>query len=112
MKRKLICPRCGKEFEKESNAQKYCSAKCRRAANKHPKPMKVEKYTCDWCGKDFLSERRKKYCSKECRLYANGRLKKKRKAKSKPALTLEEVAVLSREAGLSYGEYCVKHNLY
>lgn len=111
MKRKLICPRCGKEFETESNAQKYCSAKCRRAANKQKKPKKVEKYTCNWCGKDFLSERRKKYCSKECMLYVNRRLKK-RKPKPEKGMSIEEIAALSREAGMSYGEYCVKHNLY
>ena len=110
MIKKLICPRCGKEFETESNAQKYCSAKCRRAANKYKKPKKVEKYTCSWCGKDFLSERRKKYCSKECRLFVNGRLKK-REVQSKPALSIEEVAVLSREAGMSYGQYVQKYNL-
>lgn len=39
MMKKLICPVCGKEFETEKNAQKYCSAKCRRAANRKPKVM-------------------------------------------------------------------------
>lgn len=106
----LICPHCGVEFMRGTNAQVYCSVKCRRAANKKPKPKKIEKYKCDWCGEEFLSERRKKYCSKECRLFVNGRLKK-REVQSKPSLSIEEVAVLSREAGMSYGEYVQKHNL-
>ena len=55
--------------------------------------------------------RRKKYCSKECRLYANGRLIKRKKVHSAPALTLEQVAILSREAGLSYGQYVQKYQL-
>ena len=110
MKRKLICPRCGKEFETESNAQKYCSAKCRRAANRKPKPKKVEKYKCNWCGKEFLSARRKKYCRKECMLYANSRLKV-RETKPKKVMSIEEVAKLSREAGLTYGQYVQKYSL-
>ena len=111
MMKKLICPICGKEFTKESNAQKYCSAKCRRAANRKPKVMELKKFKCNWCGTEFLAERRKKYCCKACCLYACGRLMI-RETKPKKVLSLEEVAVLSREAGMSYGEYCVKHNLY
>lgn len=110
MKRKLICPVCGKEFVTDKNAKRYCSKRCRKKANSKPKPMMVKSLKCDWCGKEFLSERRKKYCCKECRLYANGRLKK-REVHSKPALSIEEVAVLSREAGMSYGEYVRKYNI-
>lgn len=110
MKRKLICPICGKEFTKETNAQKYCSAKCRKASNRSPKVKRLKKYKCDWCGKEFLFERRKKYCCKECRLYANGRLKI-RETKTKVAHSIEEVAKFSREAGLTYGHYVQKYNL-
>jgi hypothetical protein len=110
MKRKLICPICGKEFVTDKNAKRYCSVKCRKKANSKPKPMTVKKLKCDWCGEEFLSERRKKYCCKDCRLYANGRLKK-REPKPKKVLSIEEVAVLSREAGMSYGEYVRKYNI-
>lgn len=110
MIRKLICPICGKEFETDQNAKKYCSAKCRRAHNRQPKEKVYKTCRCSWCGEAFLSERRKKYCSNECLLYANGRLKK-RKTKPKKVLSIEEVAKLSREAGLSYGEYVRKYNL-
>ena len=110
MKRTLMCPVCGKEFTKETNAQKFCSAKCRRAANRKLKAT-LKAFKCNWCGSEFLSERRKKYCCRKCMLYANKRIKK-REIQPKKVLSLEEVAVLSREAGMSYGEYCMKHNLY
>lgn len=111
MKRKLICPICGKEFVTDKNAKRYCSVKCRKKANSKPKPMTVKEFECNWCGKKFLSERRKKYCCKECRLYANGRLIKRKKVKQAPVLSLDQVAILSREAGLSYGQYVQKYNL-
>lgn len=110
MKKMLICPQCGKEFERQYNAQRYCSAKCRRKANGKSKVKKVQKYKCSWCGKEFLSARRKKYCCKECMLFANSRLKV-RETKPKKVLSIEEVAKLSREAGLSYGQYVQKYNI-
>jgi len=58
-----------------------------------------------------MSVRRKKYCSKDCRLYANGRLIKRPKVRKGPVLSLEQVAILSREAGLSYGQYVQKYQL-
>lgn len=112
MKRKLICPICGVEFETDKNSKKYCSEKCRRKANNQPaKKNALREFSCSWCGDSFLSVRRKKYCCKECRLYANGRLIKRKKVSKAPALTLEQVAILSREAGLSYGQYVQKYNL-
>ena len=112
MKRTLHCPVCNKEFYTDKNAKKYCSAKCRRKANaERAKKYNLREFLCAWCGETFLSVRRKKYCCKECRLYANGKLIKKRKAQPKPLLSLEQVAVLSREAGLSYGQYVQKFQL-
>ncbi len=113
MKRTLICPVCNKEFVTDKNAKKYCSAKCRRKANNQTaKKNTLREFFCAWCGESFLSMRRKKYCSKECRLYANGRLIKRKKNTAKgPSLTIEQVAILSREAGLSYGQYVQKYQL-
>ena len=112
MKRILHCPVCNKEFETDKNAKKYCSAKCRRKANNQSaRKNTLREFFCGWCGDTFLSVRRKKYCSKECRLYANGRLVKRKKAKKAPTLSLEQVAILSREAGLSYGQYVQKYQL-
>lgn len=111
MKRTLYCPVCNTEFVTDKNAKKYCSAKCRRKANNQSaKKSTLREFLCAWCGDSFMSMRRKKYCSKECRLYANGRLIKRR-VKKTPSLTLEQVAILSREAGLSYGQYVQKYQL-
>lgn len=116
-----ICknPNCCKEFVVESNAQKYCSPECRRRAQYlfttkvKRAAMKVRKFTCAWCGKDFLSDRKRKYCCKAHRLMANGRLKYEPRNIDKPkeALSIEQVAKLSREAGLSYGQYVQKYDV-
>lgn len=113
MKRTLQCPVCGKEFTTDQNAKKYCSARCRRKANQLKARKDVlQEYSCAWCGDTFLSMRRKKYCSKECRLYANGRITRRKKEEPIiPALSLSQVALLSREAGLSYGKYVQKFQL-
>ena len=112
MKRTLHCPVCNSEFTTDKNAKKYCSAKCRRKANAQSAMINgMHKYSCSWCGGAFAAIRRKKYCSKECRLYANGRLGKKPKMKKTPSFTLSQVARLSREAGLSYGQYVQKYQL-
>ena len=111
MKRTLCCPVCNKEFTTDKNAKKYCSAKCRRKANaQRIAKNKLVEFMCAWCGESFLSARRKKYCCSQCRLYANGRLVKRKKV-TKPALSIEQVAILSREAGLSYGQYVQKFQL-
>lgn len=112
MIRKLICPVCQEEFVTDRNAQVYCSARCRRrmeAKKKRDSKPTIRTFTCDWCGKEFLSDRRKKYCSKECRFRANGRGPKKKKVP--PKMSLEEIARASREAGLTYGQYVAKMGL-
>ncbi len=112
MKRTLSCPVCNREFTTDQNAKKYCSAKCRRKANaQRANKNSLREFSCAWCGESFMSVRRKKYCSKECRLYANGRLVKRKKTFKKPELSLSQVAFLSREAGLSYGQYVQKYQL-
>ena len=109
---KVICPVCEKEFIKERNAQKYCSAKCRIIYNRTRPGHEPRNFICAKCGEEFASHKKKKYCSKECRLAANGRGKGKRTRKKKNILSIEQVAVLSREAGLSYGEYVAKYLPY
>ena len=112
MKRTLHCPVCNNEFTTDKNAKKYCSAKCRRKANALTAKMNtLKELSCAWCSDTFMSLRRKKFCSKECRLYANGRLSQRKKRAKEPSLTLSQVALLSREAGLSYGKYVQKYNL-
>lgn len=109
----IKCPVCGKMFVKDSNAKKYCSAQCRRKHNSR-KPDNLEEFKCAWCGEEYQGTRRKRYCSAECRLEANARAKSRTRTrkKKKPVLSIEQVAVLSREAGMSYGEYVAKHLLY
>ena len=111
--KKKIC-HCGKEFVANHNNQRHCSVKCRRDANKK-KAMGVREFTCEWCGLKFMSDRARKYCCDSCRNKANDdrcRARRTPKIKNKPKLSIEEVAVLSREEGLSYGQYCAKHGLY
>lgn len=108
----LTCPFCGEDFVREQVAQKFCSARCRQSyyakkeiKNKYREP-KV--YVCAWCGRAFESDRKKKYCCDDCRIRAYDQRPRKRK---KPKLTLEQVALLSGEAGLSYGQYVEKMGL-
>lgn len=112
--KKMICKHCGKEFISTKIAQKYCSPECRRKANKK-KAMGVREFTCEWCGLKFMSDRARKYCCDKCRDNAhNDRWHKKKtpKIKNKPKLSIEEVAALAKEEGLTYGQYCAKHGLY
>ena len=111
MKRALVCPVCGKEFVTDKNAKKYFSPKCRRKANSSGADSEAREFLCSWCGKSFVSLRRKKYCSNNCRMCANGKASKINKKISAPLLTLSQVAFLSRSAGLSYGQYVQKYQL-
>lgn len=110
MNRSLICPYCGKEFVTDKNAAKYCSAACRRKANAPVSYLGERTFNCQWCGDSFVSDRQKKYCSGECRVasYKKIHLGKKRLT---PTLTLSQVALLSRQAGLSYGQYVQLNSL-
>ena len=80
---------------------------------------------CIMCGKE-LPLKKRKYCSNACALKLNSKKQmeenreqyKKPKAEEKPkvikkkVLSLDEVAKLAREAGLTYGQYVAKHGLY
>ena len=108
--KKLICPVCGKEFIRETNAQVYCSEKCRRIYNRR-KPMNdnLKEYTCAYCGKTFKWDRKKTYCSDECRLQANGR--RQRKPRKPKCLPMHEIEELARKENLSYGQVVAKYGL-
>lgn len=111
MKRTLICPVCGKEFITDKNASKYCSVKCRRTANAPASQSGERTFSCAWCGEDFVSHRQRKYCCSQCRINAYNKTPRKRKKLCTPSLTITQVALLSRQAGLSYGQYVQLHGL-
>lgn len=110
MNRILNCPVCGKKFVTNKNAAKYCSASCRRKANAPHVQESERTFICQWCGEDFVSNRQKKYCCEECRVHSYAKTRFKKKSFS-PALSLSQVALLSRQAGLSYGRYVQLHSL-
>lgn len=107
MKPLIECPVCAKWFIKDKNAKKYCSAKCRRKANraKITKAKEEEVYYCQWCGKEFTG-RKRKFCCEECRLRANGKARWERNGSKLPyiGISIEEAARICREKGMSYGE--------
>lgn len=65
----MKCEHCGIEFTSDNKLRKYCSVKCRRAAERDRKQNSTEnRTTCLICGKSFV--RRigiERYCSAECR---------------------------------------------
>ncbi len=71
-----ICQYCGKEYERNSNSQKYCSDKCRKLdyyAKFHTSscliclPMDY----CQYCGEQYIRmDNSQKYCSDKCKNYA------------------------------------------
>lgn len=77
----MICVICGKKFEACRSTQKYCSAACRRYANRHggndhaefPVPVEkpvIREFRCLKCGKIvYVTEPedcRLKFCSQRC----------------------------------------------
>lgn len=110
--RLATCEHCGKEFVTTNHNQKYCSVECRQKAYKEKpyKPLGTRVFECEFCGELFEADIKRKFCTPECRLkYERG--KRKTRKPKKPKLTLEQVAKLSREEGLSYGQYCAKYGL-
>lgn len=58
----MKCPVCGKEFEKKSRYQVYCSPECKRTKE----DQRYEK-VCPKCGKQFRTRKKtQKYCSRRC----------------------------------------------
>ena len=109
----IKCPQCGKEFEK-TNAQKFCSAKCRQKYNRakwRKKTYKAVKiFECGWCGLFFQSGKKAEYCCEECRQKGENR-KRNRGRRSKNTLSIDAIAVAARKEGLSYGQYVAKYGL-
>lgn len=94
------CPHCRKQFVRSCNSQKYCSEKCRTAAIEKRKKSIAK---CAFCGKKFEITKIRKYCSDECKAKAESRPDCFKR--HKPRLSIDEVARLSRKAGMSYGKY-------
>lgn len=109
----IKCPMCGKEFEK-TNAQKFCSATCRKRYNTEKARKKyytsVKIFECGWCGLFFQSGKKEEYCCEECRQKGENR-KRSRGRKSKNTLSLEAIAVAAHKEGLTYGQYVAKYGL-
>lgn len=107
--KEAICPVCNKAFI-GANCAKYCSAKCRKTAARKRKQKEVAEriLICAYCGATFQSAKKRKYCEL-CQ--EKNRRKRKPRERVKPKLSIEEVAKLSREEGLSYGEYVKKYGL-
>ena len=106
----MECLCCGKEFIRKKNAQKHCSAGCRRKWNsgKEAKAKYYPKtFTCSWCGIIFEAEQKRKYCSDECRFASYGR----RKIKGSNAEKIAKINQLARDEGLSYGQVVAKYGL-
>ena len=95
-----FCVHCKKRFTTNQNAQKYCSEECKIVANKQPKGIRT--FVCEFCGSRFETDFKRKYCSVECRENAKRSASKCRKPK-KPKLSLNQIAKLCREEGMSYG---------
>ena len=67
------CVLCEKEFEKKSNNQQFCSAKCRSSMNRTK---------CLECGKPFKpSDNKHIFCKPECNKRKNAQLKGSSKTK-------------------------------
>lgn len=107
------CIVCGKYFEATAGNARYCSKECKYIAfkqNRNNNNNRETEFSCAWCGKTFISQRKKKYCSKECRMSANGQ-----KVSTKTKIntyanaivpgSLADVVQKARDAGLSYGQY-------
>ena len=101
-----ICKGCEKEFTTEQHAQKFCSANCRVQYFRRLKTLGTRTFTCELCGEAFESAKKRRFCTPECRLKAE---RGGKKAKKKPKLSLEKAAKLSREEGLTYGQYFLKY---
>ena len=69
-----VCLCCGKEYEKKTVTQKYCSVKCQQKyLHKNKAPRVSITFTCAYrhCGRTVVTEtdrldRRTRFCSREC----------------------------------------------
>lgn len=61
------CANCGKEYVAKNVQGKFCSGKC-KSAWRRKKHLDDVKRKCDYCGKEFTTNKykRAKFCSKSC----------------------------------------------
>ena len=99
------CSECGKEFILKRGNQQYCCPKCKRRHGSKYVPLGVRTFVCTFCGTKFESPHRKKFCCEKCRTnhYRNG--KGHKTSLPKGTLSLDEVAKIAKEQGLTYGQY-------
>ena len=81
--------------------------------------QEIRTVKCPVCGEMFQTNRYKKYCGEKCRLKlkkisdAAKRAEKSKKLKEKKYVhkttAVEDIAVLARAEGLSYGQYVARH---
>ncbi len=116
MERIKVCRECRHIFTTSVNSQMFCSAECRQKAYRKKKAM--PRARCPVCGRIFsITDSRKKYCSAACRLGLDdnkprsGKCGIQEKALVNTCLSLDEIAKLAREAGMTYGEYVAKNGL-
>lgn len=92
-----LCKRCEKVFIRTGADQKFCCKACRLAYYKEH-PMESPTLIKD------------SYARAEQELLDKAKEKEKRR-KRKPKLSVVDVAVLARQAGMTYGQYVATHNL-
>ena len=116
MERIKVCRECRHIFTTSVNSQMFCSAECRQKAYRKKKAM--PRARCPVCGRIFsITDTRKKYCSAACRVGLDdnkpqsGKSGIQGKVLVNTCLSLDEIAKLAREAGMTYGEYVAKNGL-
>lgn len=124
------CELCGKAFCTNNPSQKYCSASCRREAERireHEKyrekrhvlfaerPDEERKRTCVFCGESFIANApNQKYCSKICCKRANNKKQARnsvvrlelpyKQHKPKYVSHIVEINAQARAQGKTYGQ--------
>lgn len=90
------CKICGKEFVPVTTNQTYCCAECRMES------------------KRILAREKSKIINEERKIEVKKRTEeneKKRSRSKKPRLSIGEISVLARKAGMTYGQYVATHSL-
>ncbi len=108
---KKICEECVEIFVTKDHRKRFCSIECGRAHSWKIRKNNPRYFTCLVCGKTFMSFSARKYCSNDCKLIANGRKKRRNVLTKEPSFAIEEVCLMARNEGLSYGQYVAKYNL-
>ena len=100
---KKVCAVCGKSFETDCGARKYCSHECRKEAECR---QYEERYARKIAKKEPKPEK------EESRTKAEALAKEAEEARRKESMTrLAENGRAAREAGLSYGQYMAKKRM-